>query len=128
VGAGISFAIQKELTLYVEKHLPRVVGRVFRTYRQAGHPVMSQVVANYAELHEYLYTLRDTDEELRELCRKRTILYFGAKAADQIEARLRTYRLSAPQWLKARDAILSGFRGGVPMSDAVALLPGSIQC
>ena len=122
------FSIQKELKDYVKKSLPVLVARVFRTFRQGQDPRMANLIASDAFFNEYLYALRDADTALQELVRKRTVMQCGSAKAEAIDHRLRTYKLTAPQWLKCRDALLSGFRGGMPSDATASPLDGVIDC
>jgi len=84
--------------------LPHVINRIFRTF-QHFHG-------------EFVYACREVDAELRALDQKRCVIMYGRAKANEIQNRIRSMECHVPNWVKARDTALGGFRSGSTYNDA----------
>jgi len=102
--AAKQFRLRLELADFVRVRLCLAVSRIHRTYLTCRDT-------------EFPYACRDVDTELRDLDHKRNIVMVGQKEADDIQFKIANFAMQLPNWVKARNAVMSsrsqGFRAGV---------------
>jgi len=103
---ALQYRYRQELREWSGPHgrLPHVINRVFRTFQLFQG--------------EFPYACREVDVELRALDQKRCIIMYGRAKANEIQHRIRSMESHVPNWVKARDTALGGFRSGSTYHDA----------
>jgi len=103
---GLQYRLRQELREWTSAQgtLHLVIARIFRTFNHAPG--------------EFPYACREVDIELRRLDHKRCIIMYGRNKATEIQNRIKALEYHVPNWVKARDSALGGFRSGSTLHDA----------